>query len=283
MLQPTSDMVAGTMKKAHLVKVVAKRAFALADRGLKPMSGPRILIYHQVGANLGREMEVSTRAFRSQLEWLSASGGTVVDLETAIARRNEPGSDKLFVLTFDDGFEDVYDNAFPLMRDRRLPFTLYLTTQPIETGDPIDSRYPGASPLTWSQINEMIESGLVTVGSHTHTHPHLERISVKQIDNELDVSDSLIERRTGIKPRHFTYPWGVWSGVADPFVRARYETATVGSARDSSSNFDSHRMTRVPVQRTDVLGLFQRRMETGNPTETFFRDLANSRGKGDSS
>ena len=44
--------------------------------------------------------------------------GEIVDLETAIERRGEPDADKLFVLTFDDGFEDVYHNAFPLLKER---------------------------------------------------------------------------------------------------------------------------------------------------------------------
>ena len=80
------------------------------------------------------------------------------------------------MLTFDDGFEDVYHNAFPLMKERGLPFTLYLTTNPIETGEPLDPRYPEAKPLTWDQINEMAGTGLVTIGAHTHTHPDLQNL-----------------------------------------------------------------------------------------------------------
>ena len=81
------------------------------------------------------------------------------------------------VLTFDDGFEDVYDNAFPLLRERGIPFVLYLSTLPIETGEPLNLHYPEARPLMWDQINEMIDSGLVTVGAHTHTHPDLRTLA----------------------------------------------------------------------------------------------------------
>ena len=168
------------MRATRLLKVAAKTVFALVDPLFGPFPGPRILIYHQVGVNLGREMEVPIDTFRRQLEWMQ-SHGEIVDLETAIKRRGEPDAHKLFVLTFDDGFEDVYHNAFPLLKERGLPFTLYLTTNPIETGEPLDPRYPEAKPLTWDQINEMVGTGLVTVGAHTHTHPDLQKLAEAEI------------------------------------------------------------------------------------------------------
>ena len=149
----------------RLARVTLKAVAAAVDPLFGPLPGPRILIYHQVGGNSGREMEVSTRTFGKQLDWMQTNG-EIVDLETAIGRRGEPDAAKLFVLTFDDGFEDVYHNAFPLMKERGIPFTLYLTTRPIETGEPLDPRYPDARPFTWDQVNEMAATDLATIGAH---------------------------------------------------------------------------------------------------------------------
>ena len=160
------------MNAKRVIRVATKAAFTLADPFFGRYRGPRILIYHQIGTNLGREMELSTEMFHRQLDWMHTHG-EIIGLEEAIARRGGRDADKLFVLTFDDGFHDVYDSAFPLLKERRLPFTLYLTTGPIESGEPLDPRNPDARPLTWEQITEMVGSGLVTLGAHTHRHADL--------------------------------------------------------------------------------------------------------------
>jgi len=238
--------------------------------------GPRILIYHQVGVCLGREMEVSTGTFVEQLDWLQKAG-EIVDIATAIERRNEAGADKLFVLTFDDGFEDVYRNAFPLMKERSAPFTLYLTTSPIETGQPLDSRFPDAMPLDWHQVVEMAETGLATIGAHTHTHSDLRLLTPDQIEDELDTSNRLISDRTGISPKHFTYPWGWWSRSADRIVRQHYESSTAGGAVRTVSDGEPHLMVRRPVQRSDSLVFFRRRLNHGLRLEEEVRRIRSRR------
>lgn len=250
---------------------LAVKALAIAvDPLFGRLLGPRILIYHQVGVELGREMEVSTEAFTRQLDWMQQHG-EVVDLETALDRSGESGAERLFVLTFDDGFEDVYRNAFPLLQERELPFTLYLTTNPIETGEPLASGYPEAKPLTWTQVNEMHDTGLATVGAHTHSHPDLRGLSIAEISKELDTSNRLIEVSTGVVPQHFTYPWGWWSEAADQLVRDRYKTATLGAGTAIGPASDRVRLNRIPVQKSDGSRLFGRKFSSGAPLENRVR------------
>ncbi|NND01357.1 MAG: polysaccharide deacetylase family protein [Acidimicrobiia bacterium] len=251
--------------------LIGVKTLALAaDPFLGRTPGPRILIYHQVGTNLGREMEVSARSFVGQLDWIERHG-TVVGLEEAVARRDDPDAQGLFALTFDDGFADVFDVAFPILQSRELPFTIYLTSGPIETGEPLDPRFPEAVPLTWDQVNEMLGSSLVTIGAHTHTHPDLRGLAAPDIEAELDNSNELIERRTGIRPQHFTYPWGWWSGAADPIVRDRYETATVGAGSGVTGASDLHQLSRLPMQRSDTRPFYGRKLAGGAPFENRVR------------
>jgi peptidoglycan/xylan/chitin deacetylase (PgdA/CDA1 family) len=251
-------------------RLALKAVAATVDPLFGPFPGPRILIYHQIGVNFGREMEVSTETFISQLEWMKQHG-EIVDIETAIKRRSEFADRMIFVLTFDDGFEDVYHNAFPVMREREIPFTLYLTTKPIETGQSLDPRYPEARPLAWDQVNEMASSGLATIGAHTHTHLDLRTASMREIRNELDRSDNAIARNIGHTPKHFTYPWGWWSRTADPLVRERYATATVGLTSPITADSDVAILGRLPVQSSDGVIWFARRLTTGLRLESVVR------------
>ena len=145
----------------------SKAAFAAADLFLGDWPGPRILIYHQIGAGSGRQMDLSPEMFRGHVKWL-LDHGRIVGFGDALSAADDPESNRQFVLTFDDGYADFYENGFPLLREQGIPFTLYLTSGHIETGDLL---HPGDRPLTWDQVDEMLASGLVTLGAHTHTPP----------------------------------------------------------------------------------------------------------------
>lgn len=240
------------------LRVVGKAVFAAADLLHRTPTGPRVLIYHQVGAGLQRQMEVGREDFLWQLDWL-VHNREVVPIAEAIERWNEPESDRLVVITFDDGYRDTHRVAFPALRDRGLPFTLYLSTAHMETGDGPQ----GAEPLTWGEVAEMVESGLVTVGSHTHTHLDLRVAEPDRVKEEMSKADDLIGERLGITPRHFAYPWGYWSEVADNEVRRRYDSATLGSPHRPGMRGDPYLMHRFPVQLSDRRVWFRRRLIGG--------------------
>lgn len=252
------------------IRAAAKTVFAAVDLVLPRLRGPRILIYHQVGSGRTHEMNVTTEAFRRQLDWMQ-SHGEIVSLDEAVKRRGEPGADRLFVLTFDDGYRDVVVNAFPLMSAERIPFTLYLTSGPVENPEEFPA-WPGDA-LTWDQVRLMIDSGLVTVGAHTHTHPDLRQLTKSTVIEELDRSNELITRHTGVVPEHFTYPKGWWSRVADQEVRSRYTTATLGGGKPITEESDLHRLNRLPVQRSDLGMIFNRKTKTGARGEERLRRL----------
>ena len=259
-------------EKGRLSKRVLKAALAVPELLAKRRPGPRILIYHQVGTNLGREMEVATETFATQIRYLEAEG-SIVSLDNAVSRIGTPGDDRLFVLTFDDGYADMYANAFPLLVERSVPFTVYVTTLPVE--DSSGSR-PDALPLTWKHLEEMVESGLATVGAHTHSHPDLRFLSADAVAAELDESNALILDRLGVQPRHFAYPKGWWSAGAETKVRERYATAVLGEGPPNRRGTDHYRLHRVAVQKSDGVRFFKRKLATGLVLEDRLRRIVRS-------
>ena len=249
-------------------RTLGKSVFAAGDLFRRNPTGPRLLIYHQVGTDHGHQMEVTTENFVRQLDWL-ASEREVVDLTSAVQRWDEPGSDRLTVLTFDDGYRDVYTTAFPILLERRMPFILYLTTSLIADGsDPSDSADPR---LSWHQVAEMIDSGLMAFGAHTHNHPDLRELSREQVATELEISDDIIETRLGRRSEHFAYPYGFWSESADYEVRQRYSTAVLGGAPAPASTPDPHLLHRYPVQLSDGFRFFKARVKSGLRLEESLR------------
>lgn len=263
--------MSGTASLGRAIRATAKSLFSTIDWVTEPIPGPRILIYHQIGAGHGKQMDLPLELFRKQLDWLGQNG-RIVSLAEALSRRSEPQSMSLYVLTFDDGYEDMFVRGFPLLAERVLPFVLYLATDPVESGRQLapDRR---ATPVTWDQVNKMRETGLVTLGAHTHRHIDLRRASANQIEDELLTSNRLIEARTGSVPHHFAYPWGYWSSRADGLVRQVYESAVLGGRKDIGPDTDPYLLHRLPIQQSDGLLFFRAKIRRGQRTEELVRRL----------
>jgi peptidoglycan/xylan/chitin deacetylase (PgdA/CDA1 family) len=246
-------------KTKEIARTAAKSLFAVADLFLGSWPGPRILIYHQVGAGSGRQMDLAPAIFRGHVDWLE-SQGRIVGLGDALSGADDHDADRTFVLTFDDGYADFYENAFPFLRDRGIPFTLYLTTGHIETGEPL---HIGDRPLTWDMVVEMVESGLVTLGAHTHTHPDLRGLTLAAVKGEVETANELIETRTGQKARHFAYPKGYWDPDAEAVIRRHYDTAVLGAGAPVTADTDPYRIHRVAIQGADRYLFFRRKIRGG--------------------
>lgn len=260
------------LSSGRAIRATAKTLFSTMDRMIGPFPGPRILIYHQIAAGNGKQMDLPSVLFIRQLDWLQAHG-QIVSLSEALARRSESSSSSLFVLTFDDGYQDMFMNGFPVLAERRLPFVVYLATHSVDSGSPLATDRV-ATPITWEQVTKMCDTGLVTLGAHTHSHLDLRRAPEAHIEEELRTSNRLIEERVGSAPKHFAYPWGYWSSVGDRLVRQIYVSAALGGGKPIGPGSDPHLLHRIPIQQSDGMVFFGAKIRRGQRTEEWARRLA---------
>lgn len=235
----------------------------------RPAPGATILIYHRVGGGSPDERDLATHDFAQQLDVLAEHD--VVSLDSALDRLADGDPSPSVVLTFDDGFADVHENAWPLLRERRLPFTLYLATAYVGATmhwDGSTARAAGPA-LSWEQLAEMAGSGLCTVGNHTHTHARPESLDAA----ELDTCSDIIERRLGVRPDHFAYTWGVPVPALAPAVRRRFRSACTGELGRNLPGQDPLALRRVPVRGSDPLPFFRAKLVGGLVPERAYRGI----------
>jgi peptidoglycan/xylan/chitin deacetylase (PgdA/CDA1 family) len=254
---------------------MVKRAAVAADAIRPPRRGVVILIYHRIVPRSRIEMELPASVFGAQMEIL-AEEAWVVPLDQALdhLERPDPPDRDPVVVTFDDGTADFLDEAVPILQRHRIPATLYLATNHVEQGRPFP--YTG-TPISWSGVRDALSTGLVTVGSHTHTHALLDRLPRARIEEELDRSMGLIQDRLGRNPGHFAYPKGVLGGViARTAVGRRFRSAALGGNRPNPyGRTDALRLSRSPIQSSDGLRWFRRKLRGGLALEESLRGLAN--------
>lgn len=254
-----------------------KPAAALADELKRPPPGVTVLLYHRVGALTSGEVDLERAVFADQMAEL-AENRSVIGLDDAadsLASSATQPTNPPIVITFDDGTPDVVEHALPILEKHRLPMTLYLATSFVEERrgfwDPSDR------PLSWSALRDALSTGLVTIGSHTHTHALLDRLPEAEIAEELDRSIGLIGERLDVEARHFAYPKALPpTPAADAAVRQRFASAALAGTRPNPYGAtDVHRLCRSPIQRSDGMRWFRRKAAGGMWAEDAMRRAVN--------
>ena len=143
-----------------------------------------------------------------------------------------------FAITFDDGYQSVYDHAFPVLQRYGLSATVFLTVGKNRNGAESD-RVPSMCErdmLSWREIREMHGYGL-EFGAHTLTHPDLTRLPSNQVEYEIRDSKAVIEEALGVPVPSFAYPYGRYDDRCRDIVSRHFACACsdrLGLVRPSS-------------------------------------------------
>jgi peptidoglycan/xylan/chitin deacetylase (PgdA/CDA1 family) len=244
-----------------------------------------ILMYHSIsdgsedsGSEAKREAaahpyyrtSTSPRRFAEQIQFLHGNGYRTVSLAEAVSglRGRSPVADKQVadkpvVITFDDGYQDFYLHAFPVLSQCGFSATVFLPTAYIgET--PIS--FKGRDCLTWAEVRELNQHG-ICFGSHTVTHPQLRELSCSAVKEEISSSKKTIEDKLGREVDSFAYPYAFPQAetdfrnmLRDLLLQAGYRSGVctiVGLARSKSDPFF---MERLPVNTCDDDALIQAKL-----------------------
>ncbi len=228
------------------------------------------VIYHSIDGAMGIELDLPLDLFEKQMAFL-ADNYQVQSYDTALQRLRDSAataavaSAPAVVLTFDDGYSDFYTTVYPLLVEYGIPATLFVTTGFIEDGTPYPMMsHPELSPLpvSWDMLGKMHESGLVTIGAHTHTHPVLTVLTSDEIEEELAYPLELFEQRLGFRPVHFAYPKAIADPAVSAIVRNYYQSAAGAGGRFAiSAGFDRYAIPRVPIRRSDGWTFFRAKLK----------------------
>jgi peptidoglycan/xylan/chitin deacetylase (PgdA/CDA1 family) len=170
----------------------------------------------------------SAELFRHGMAKLHKNGYQTVSLLEAVdcIRHGRSFSERSFVMTFDDGYESVYEEAFPVLQEFGMIATIFLTVG--ETGRAkSEEKLPsleGRSMLSWREIEEMKQCGM-EFGAHTLTHPDLTNIPRDRIEAEICDSKKIIENMLSAPISCFAYPYGRYNDTIRELVQRHFTCA----------------------------------------------------------
>lgn len=205
-----------------------------------------VLSYHEISEKtetLDNSYAVTPEHFEEQVEWLIKNGYHFIRIDDILNYRKtkKPLPKKAVLMTFDDGYQSVYANAYPIIKKYKIPVVIALVGNWMESKEIVDfdgHKIPRNKFLNQHEIHEMVKSGLVEIASHTYglhkgivgnpqgnfqpaviTRQWLseqkkyedDQVYQKRIREDLAKNNAFIERYTGQKPRVIVWPYGYYN------------------------------------------------------------------------
>lgn len=215
-----------------------------------------VLMYHFIDTPERAQVEknvLSRKSFERQLWFLKNFGYRVISLEEyeKILTGQKKPQGREIVITFDDGNYTFFDQAFPLLKDYGFHSAMFVVS------GSIPEKMHGS--MSQSQIRQLIDSGIVTIGSHSRTHPLLSHLTEDEVRQELQGSRQDLESMFNVPIRYLAYPSGdVDESVTRIAEEAGYALAFTTSPKKLRGLEENHyRITRIKISRTtDLLPIF---------------------------
>ncbi len=206
-----------------------------------------IIYYHEVVEDQDgySYQKIGKTKFEEQMRYLHSEGYNTICFEDL----EKPLPDKAIIVSFDDGFRTVYENAMPIMNRYGIKGTVYLPTAYIGENEKF---------ITWDMARKMKESGLWSFAAHTHNHIDIR--CIEDMDEEIERSNSIITKAFGCKPTAFCMPCGGYSAKSVKEVRrAGGYKYMLGSCygRVGENRLQSFVLPRIGISNDDTLDDFK--------------------------
>jgi peptidoglycan/xylan/chitin deacetylase (PgdA/CDA1 family) len=209
-----------------------------------PVSAAVILQYHHVSDTTAQSTSIGIMQFKAHLQFLKDNGFTVVALNQLIEplKKGQPIADKLVAITFDDAYQDIYDNARPLLNEFAFPYTIFVNPQLVQLSS--------SDFMSWQQLNELGAEGVITANHglvHESWITQPETLTPQQwheqLLNELHHAEKVIKENTGQSWHYFAYPYGEYSAIYQQLLE---DNDFVGLTQQSGALGQSTDLTAIP-------------------------------------
>ena len=166
-------------------------------------------MYHRFEENKYPSTNIRIKDFKSHIEYIKDSDLEFLRYEEFLKKINEVNKTKKILLTIDDGFSSFYENAWPFLRDEKIPFIIFVNTESVGA--------PGY--MNWEQLREISKYNFTHIGNHSHSHDYLVDKSDEEIKRDIKISIDILNKKLKNKTKIFAYPFGEYKNSYKKIVK----------------------------------------------------------------
>jgi len=194
-------------------------------------------MYHRFNEPKYPSTNVQMDIFKEQLKIIESSNAIFIDPNNLDKEISTIHKTKSILLTIDDGFSSFYKNAWPYLKNKKIPFILFISTREVGKN----------GYMTWDQIREVQNSKIGTIGNHSHTHDYLVDLSNKKINHDIDQSIKIFKKELGYNPNYFSYPFGEYSLDFINIIKQNFNFAFGQHSGVIDLSKDNFQLPRFPI------------------------------------
>ena len=194
-------------------------------------------MYHRFDENKYPSTNIQMEVFVKQIEMIKNSNYEFYDIQKFIDNFNEPKKEKKILITIDDAFSSFYEIAWPFLKENKIPFILFVSTEPVGNN----------GYMTWDQIREVEKESFAYIGHHSHTHDYLIEKSDDEFINDIEIASKFFLRELGYIPNLFSYPFGEYSKFMKDYVAENFSFAFGQHSGVIDLNKDKFELPRFPI------------------------------------
>ena len=195
------------------------------------------IMYHRFNEFKYPSTNISMDIFKKHVDLILDANLTFYHPKDFVNEFNVPKKEKKILLTVDDAFQSFYDNAWPYLKENKIPFILFVSTEPVGKN----------GYMNWDQIKEIERSGFGVIGHHSHSHDYLIDKSEEFFLNDLKISNLIFKEELGYVPTLFSYPFGEYSGFMRDFISENFKVAFGQHSGIIDVNKNKFELPRFPI------------------------------------
>ena len=196
------------------------------------------LMYHRFEENKYPSTNIRINDFKEHLKIIEENKIKFINPKDFENELKINKSQRKILLTIDDGFLSFYENAWPILRDRKIPFILFVSTREV-----------GAfNYMTWEQIKQISKEDFVEIGNHSHTHEYLADENNETIKKDIKKSITIFKENLGQNSIFFSYPFGEYSNDFKNIIKSfgfKYAFGQHSGVIDETKDF--YELPRYPI------------------------------------
>ena len=194
-------------------------------------------MYHRFDENKYPSTNIKMEVFVKQIEMIKNANYEFYDIQEFIKNFNQPKNEKRILITIDDAFSSFYEIAWPFLKENRIPFILFVSTEPVGN----------KGYMTWDQIREIEQESYGYIGHHSHTHDYLIEKSEEDFIKDIEMASKIFLKELGYVPNLFSYPFGEYSKFMKDYISENFSFAFGQHSGVIDLNKDKYELPRFPI------------------------------------
>ena len=196
------------------------------------------LMYHRFEENKYPSTNIKVEDFIKHLNIIEENKISFINPNNFEEELKNNKTQRKILLTIDDGFSSFFENAWPILKEKKIPFILFISTR--EVGS--------FNYMTWDQIKELSKENFVEIGNHSHTHQYLVDENNNFIKKDIEKSISIFKDKLGKNSNFFSYPFGEYSLEFKDIIKSlgfKYAFGQHSGVMDETKSL--HELPRFPI------------------------------------